>query len=393
MSRSARSTSACPLSARRIGRRARAARGAPGAVLIASLLLLAVPGGRRAAPPRRCGGSRCCWRFSTRVCSSKAPRRDLPRALGGRRGACRGWCSASGGVEPPAAVGLLPSLLVADRADAAHARRACLGARADTRRRIGEGGRRRTTRSDSGTASTSRSSVTSSCSIIAQDPRWSTPPWPLLGSLAVLTLASACRRSPCRPARCTPPGVTAAAIVVLAWARLSPGALGAGGARRRSKRCSPTASPGCRSAARTRAGARAAAIGAALRARSSARCTLIAISLSGGSPGIAIMTAAHVVNTSLLLALAWQHHWPYVAPAAVLPAWSRVDGLAARASGTGRVERGDGAGRIAVTPCSSRIRSCCIGARASTAIPYLTAVFGQRALLLRGAGRRSRRAG
>jgi uncharacterized membrane protein len=73
-------------------------------------------------------------------------------------------------------------------------------------------------------------------------------------------------------------------------------------------------------AMRTRGGTQPAGIGAAC-ALVVGEGTLIAISLSGGSPGIVVMTLAHVVNTSLLLALAWQYHWPYVAPAAVLPAF------------------------------------------------------------------------
>src|SRR5207245_610767 len=52
---------------------------------------------------------------------------------------------------------------------------------------------------------------------IAANPEWSTPPWPLLGSLALLTLAA----SATSLAAETPPlhaaGALAAAIVVLAW--------------------------------------------------------------------------------------------------------------------------------------------------------------------------------
>jgi hypothetical protein len=74
-------------------------------------------------------------------------------------------------------------------------------------------------------------------------------------------------------------------------------------------------------AANTRAGTRSADIGAAC-ALFVGEATLIAISLSSGSPGIAIMTLAHVANISLILALAWREHWPYVAPAAVVPAFA-----------------------------------------------------------------------
>jgi uncharacterized membrane protein len=73
-------------------------------------------------------------------------------------------------------------------------------------------------------------------------------------------------------------------------------------------------------AARVQAGLRAAAIGATC-ALFVSEVTLIAISLSGGSPGIAVMTLTHVVNISLILALAWRDTFPYVAPAVVVPAF------------------------------------------------------------------------
>ena len=59
---------------------------------------------------------------------------------------------------------------------------------------------------------------------IAQDPRWSTPPWPLLGSLAVLTLAVSVSSLAVSAGELHAAGVTAAAIVVLTWAGLSPAA-------------------------------------------------------------------------------------------------------------------------------------------------------------------------
>ncbi len=122
--------------------------------------------------------------------------------------------------------------------------------------------------------------------------------------------------------------MTAAAVVVLAWARLSPGA-SAPIALAAIETVIAYAIAWLPIAARSPAGERAAAIGAAC-ALFVGEATLVAISLSGGSPGIAIMTLAHVANTALILALAWRHHWPYVAPAAVAPAffasmaWHRV---------------------------------------------------------------------
>lgn len=49
--------------------------------------------------------------------------------------------------------------------------------------------------------------------------------------------------------------------------------------------------------------------------------TVIAASRSGGAPPLAVVTLVHVVNLSLILVLAWTRQWPWIAPAAVAPAW------------------------------------------------------------------------
>ena len=64
----------------------------------------------------------------------------------------------------------------------------------------------------------------------------------------------------------------------------------------------------------------AAAVGAAV-ALVVGELTLVTVSMASGAPSLAILIAAHVVNLATLLALAWQERWPYVAPAAVIPAW------------------------------------------------------------------------
>jgi uncharacterized membrane protein len=46
---------------------------------------------------------------------------------------------------------------------------------------------------------------------------------------------------------------------------------------------------------------------------------------AGGTSLLAAAIVAHVINLSLILALAWQRQWPYVAPAAVLPALLATD--------------------------------------------------------------------
>jgi uncharacterized membrane protein len=155
---------------------------------------------------------------------------------------------------------------------------------------------------------------------VAQDARWSMPPWPLLGSLAVLTLATSVSSLAVKAGELHAAGVTAAAVVVLAWARLSLTGASAPAALAAIETVIVYALVWLRIAGRARAGRLSAGVGAACTLFVG-EITLIAISISSGSPGIAIMTLAHVANISLILALAWRHHWPYVAPAAVVPAF------------------------------------------------------------------------
>ena len=158
---------------------------------------------------------------------------------------------------------------------------------------------------------------------IAQDARWSLPPWPLLGSLVVMTMAASAAAIAVEAAELHAAGVIAAAAVVLTWTMTSLSGLWAMtavvaieavvayglvwvGMGRRAGMKSVSAAAG--------------AVGAIY----TAEIALIAISGSAGSPGVAIMTLAHVVNVSLILWIAWQQEWPFVAPLAVVPAWLAV---------------------------------------------------------------------
>src|SRR5206468_7051210 len=63
-----------------------------------------------------------------------------------------------------------------------------------------------------------------------------------------------------------------------------------------------------------------------------AEFTLVAASTASGAPPLAALAATHVANLGLILALAWKRRWPFVAPAAVLPAWiATLAGQARRA--------------------------------------------------------------
>jgi uncharacterized membrane protein len=302
-----------PLISRRLGRGLEPA-WAPGAVLIASLILLLFLAAGESAPASLWGLALLLAILDAGLFIESSAG-NLP------------WLSAAGAVlswvvlavwwnRAAAAVGLLPSLLALIGLTlimlVGHA-----WAHAQVRQRIGEA------------AATTTGGFRHGIYLalvghlflfyLAQNPLWSTPPWPLLGSLAVLTLATSVSSLAVTAGGLHAAGVTAAAVVVLAWAGLSPTA------------SAPTALAAIEAviayalvwlpiAARMRTGTREAHIGATC-ALFVGEITLIVVSISGGSPGIAIMTVAHAVNISVILAIAWRHHWPYVAPAAVVPAF------------------------------------------------------------------------
>jgi hypothetical protein len=154
---------------------------------------------------------------------------------------------------------------------------------------------------------------------IALDTRWSTPPWPLLGSLAVMTLAASVASMAIKAGELHASGVMAAAAVVLMWTVTGAGSW------------SMTAIVAIEAivayalawlATGRQAGIKPSTLAVgATGALFAAELTLIVISMSSGSPGVTIMTLAHVANVSLILAVAWHQEWPFVAPAAVAPAW------------------------------------------------------------------------
>src|SRR5206468_12035611 len=58
---------------------------------------------------------------------------------------------------------------------------------------------------------------------VAVNPEWASPPWPLLGSLAVVTLATSATSLAARTPALHATGVIAAAVVVLGWALAAAG--------------------------------------------------------------------------------------------------------------------------------------------------------------------------
>jgi hypothetical protein len=154
----------------------------------------------------------------------------------------------------------------------------------------------------------------------AIDPRWSIPPWPLFGALTVLTLALSATSLAAEATELHAAGVIAAAVIVSAWAQTT--------------RLLPAWPPVMIAGAETVAGyalvwlaearrrgpARAAAI-AAVAALLVAELTVIDASGRVATVPVAIVILVHMVNLALVLAIAWERRWPWVASAAVVPAW------------------------------------------------------------------------
>ncbi len=153
---------------------------------------------------------------------------------------------------------------------------------------------------------------------IAGSPEWATPPWPLFGALAVVTLSATAVSLKTASGQLHAGGSAAAAVVVLVFAQNAPAVWStvalAGGEVVAAYAVSALV------ALRGRPFARTVAIGT-LATLFAAELTAIASSTADTTPALVAVTLAHVANLSLILAIAWRHRWAYVGPAAVVPAW------------------------------------------------------------------------
>ena len=155
---------------------------------------------------------------------------------------------------------------------------------------------------------------------IAQDAAWSVPPGPMFGALAVMTLGASVAAMAVEAGQLHASAVIASALVLLTWAITSmPPALALIGVIA-VELVAAYALVWLGAEKQARISRTPLAVGAA-GALFVAEAALIVISASPGSPGLAVMTAAHVVNVALILAISWRHEWQYVAPFAVVPAW------------------------------------------------------------------------
>jgi len=155
--------------------------------------------------------------------------------------------------------------------------------------------------------------------LLAINPAWSLPPWPLFGTLLVLTLATSVASLAVETGALHVAGAGAAALVILAWAMEAAGhtwgltALLAAGV------VSSFAAIWIVVAAR-RTLTEAAAIAAAA-SLFIAEATAMAAAGAPAAP-FASLVIAHVVNLSAILALTWWRRWQRVALVTAAVAWT-----------------------------------------------------------------------
>ena len=155
---------------------------------------------------------------------------------------------------------------------------------------------------------------------IAVNPEWSTPPWPLLASLAVLTLAVSATSLAAEAPPLHAAGAIAAAVVILEWTENAMPGDWARTGMFAAEAIVAFALAWLPAARRIHRSATAATVGAAI-VLFTAELTLVDISTAAGAPPLAVLIAGHVINLAMILAIAWKQGWRYVAPAAVVPAW------------------------------------------------------------------------
>ncbi|HSC29592.1 MAG TPA: DUF2339 domain-containing protein, partial [Vicinamibacterales bacterium] len=157
--------------------------------------------------------------------------------------------------------------------------------------------------------------------MLASNRGWGIPPWPLFGCLVVMTLAATAASTAVRMPVLHAAGAAAASVVVLAWstaASLPPYGLVALVAGAAASGYALVWIRIARTGRRTPAGIAAAA------ALFVGEATVLSAAAAGGSPPFPFVVLAHVLNLSVLLALAWSSGWNRIPVAAVVPAWLAV---------------------------------------------------------------------
>jgi hypothetical protein len=150
------------------------------------------------------------------------------------------------------------------------------------------------------------------------NPEWSTPPWPGLGALLVMTLAGSTTALFVRRGILHAAATIAAAVIISAWAQLSIGDEWVLVALVMAEAVIAYALVWLWITRRLEGTASSVAVLATLFI---GELTLIAVSAVANPPSLALLIPLHVVNLSLILWLSWTRQWQWVGLAAVIPAW------------------------------------------------------------------------
>ncbi len=152
--------------------------------------------------------------------------------------------------------------------------------------------------------------------LIAANPEWSVPPWPVFGGLAVMTLGTSITSRVARSPFLHSSGVVAAALVIVSWA----GAAGSPAWGMTVVLASAVVSAFALGWIRI-AGDTAGAAAGVLFAGEAA----VLVATAAGAPAaLAAQLAVHLLDVALILALTSWRGWSFVAVAAVVPAWMAV---------------------------------------------------------------------
>lgn len=154
---------------------------------------------------------------------------------------------------------------------------------------------------------------------VAANSEWSVPPWPMFGALLVITLATSAASLVTRVTMLHAAGVTAAALILAFWTSVGAempwtmvGVLASAAVTAFALLWQPIAA---------NAGSRTVAAAAAGVVLAVAELGVVAASAAPGRPPFLLLLAAHVVNLSILLALAWRNAWHAVPIGAAALAW------------------------------------------------------------------------
>jgi hypothetical protein len=150
------------------------------------------------------------------------------------------------------------------------------------------------------------------------NPEWSTPPWPGLGALLVMTLAVSTTALFVRKGILHAAATIAAAAIISAWAQLSLGDEWAFVATMMAEAAIAYALAWLWIGRRLDSVAVSVAVVVTIFL---SELTLIAVAAVPNPPPLVLLTALHVVNLSLILWLVWVRQWQWVGLGAVVPAW------------------------------------------------------------------------